>query len=296
MQNNTSKKRLTIFTPTYNREKLLPRLYESLKKQSSTRFVWLIIDDGSKDNTSELVNGWKEKREVEIEYFYQENRGKHFAYNRAIKEARTELFIDIDSDDYFLENTVERLISLWDGIPEKEKFSGLMALCQLESGTIVGQKFPSNRFVTNAFEMRYKHSIRGDKAMLYSTRVLKSYSLPEIPRQVVMESILHNRVARDYNSVCFNEPLIVKEYLPDGLSKGSQSSAKKNLDARIILFNEMNHFRLSASQYLYINSRYVKHALLNKEGSVFKKAVNKNALFIFAYIAGYIKYQRSLSA
>jgi glycosyltransferase involved in cell wall biosynthesis len=289
-------KRLTIFTPTYNRANYLPRLYESLLKQTCKNFVWLIIDDGSVDSSSDIVKGWIADSNIDIQYFYQENKGKHFAYNRAIIESRTELFIDIDSDDFFLENTVERLINLWESVPNKIDYSGIVTLCQNELGNIIGNKFPEDEFISNAFEFRYNHNIWGDKAMLYRTEILKKFSLPEYPCQVVMESILHNRIAMHYKSLCFNEPLVVKEYLSGGLTQSNVNSTFKSLDAKITLFNEMNYFHLNLKLYLFINSRYVKNSLLNGRGinKTFSDAINKRLYFLIAFIIGYFKYRRSL--
>lgn len=294
--NIVQSKKLTVFTPTYNRANYLPRLYNSLLKQTNNNFIWLIIDDGSVDNTSEIVKGWIEDNKIDIQYFYQENKGKHFAYNRAITETKTELFIDIDSDDYFLENTVERFIDLWKSTPNKNEYSGIVALCQNESGEIIGGKFPENRFNSNAFEFRYKHNIWGDKAMLYRTEVIKRFSLPEYPRQVVMESILHNRIAIHYKSLCFNEPLVVKEYLSGGLSQSNESNTFKSLDAKVTLFNEMNYFKLNLKLYFFVNSRYVKNALLNGLGvkKTFSSAINRRFYFPIVLILGYFKYRRSM--
>jgi len=102
-----NEKRITVFTPTYNRAYILNRLYESLKKQSSKSFLWLIIDDGSTDNTEELVNAWIRENIIEIRYYKQENGGKQRAHNKAVELCDTELFICVDSDDYLTENAIE---------------------------------------------------------------------------------------------------------------------------------------------------------------------------------------------
>ena len=91
---------LTVFTPTYNRAHTLPRTYASLKNQDSFCFEWLIIDDGSTDNTRELVESWIAENKIPIRYHYQENQGMHGAHNTAYRLINTELNTCIDSDDY----------------------------------------------------------------------------------------------------------------------------------------------------------------------------------------------------
>jgi glycosyltransferase involved in cell wall biosynthesis len=138
---------ITVFTPTYQRADTLPRVYESLVAQTSRDFEWLIIDDGSTDETVDLVRRWiSDDPPFAIRYVYQENRGKHVADNRAVAEARTELIATLDSDDRYLPQTIASFLEIWRGIPERERssFSGAVALCALENGTIVGDPFPED--------------------------------------------------------------------------------------------------------------------------------------------------------
>ena len=102
---------LTIFTPAYNRAYTLHKCYESLKSQTNLEFKWLIIDDGSTDNTRELVHKWMEERELEIIYHYQENQGMHGAHNAAYELIDTELNVCIDSDDYMPNDAVEKILN-----------------------------------------------------------------------------------------------------------------------------------------------------------------------------------------
>ena len=88
--------KLTIFTPTYNRAQTLPRLYDSLKRQTNKNFVWLIVDDGSEDNTKSLVDAWTEEKLMEIKYIYQQNSGKMQAHNCGVDNTETELFLCVD--------------------------------------------------------------------------------------------------------------------------------------------------------------------------------------------------------
>ncbi|MGC9064033.1 MAG: glycosyltransferase family A protein, partial [bacterium] len=112
---------ITLFTPTYNREKLLSRLYESIKRQSFSNFEWIIVDDGSTDNTEQIVESWLKESTFDIRYFYQQNSGKHIAINKGVREARGELFFIIDSDDWLGDDSLQDIWQTWQSIPEKQK-------------------------------------------------------------------------------------------------------------------------------------------------------------------------------
>ena len=91
--------KLTIFTPTYNRANTLGRLYESLKIQSNQDFEWLIVDDGSSDDTQALIDSFIEEQILSIRYIKQSNAGKQAAWNNAVLNAQGEFFCGVDSDD-----------------------------------------------------------------------------------------------------------------------------------------------------------------------------------------------------
>ena len=123
-------KRLTIFTPTYNRAYILPQLYDSLCEQTCQDFEWLIVDDGSTDNTWELIEKWMHEERVEIRYFFQENSGKMMAHNKAVQDSKSELFMWVDSDDYLCSaQVVGEVISYWDchNKESKDDICGIIA-------------------------------------------------------------------------------------------------------------------------------------------------------------------------
>ena len=114
-------KRLTVFTPTYNRAKVLHRVYDSLVEQTYTDFRWLVVDDGSADDTKSVIDAFMSEEKISIQYIYQENQGKHIATNRAVAMTETELFVIADSDDAFTPDALEKLVAAWDSIPNQEK-------------------------------------------------------------------------------------------------------------------------------------------------------------------------------
>ena len=143
---------LTIFTPSYNRAYTLNKCYGSLKKQSSKDFLWLIIDDGSTDNTKELVDSWIDENIIEIKYHYQNNQGMHGAHNTAYELMDTELNVCIDSDDYMPDDAVEKIINFWNK-NKSDDLAGIIALDAYEDGNVIGKKFPDDMKETTLFEI-----------------------------------------------------------------------------------------------------------------------------------------------
>ena len=121
------KKMLTVFTPTYNRADLLPCAYEALQRQTSSNFKWLVIDDGSTDNTKDLVESWVKENKIDITYVYKENGGLHTGYNKAAELIDTEICVCIDSDDYMPDDAVEIINKFWNE-HRSDKLAGFIGL------------------------------------------------------------------------------------------------------------------------------------------------------------------------
>ena len=109
---------VTVFTPTYNRGYTIGRLYDSLLRQTDKRFCWIIVNDGSTDNTEELILDWIKEKRIDIQYYKQKNQGKPSAHNKGVELTRTELFTCVDSDDYLKDNAIEEIITAWQNHPD----------------------------------------------------------------------------------------------------------------------------------------------------------------------------------
>lgn len=208
---------LTIFTPAYNRAHTLPRTYESLLAQDCKDFVWLIVDDGSSDNTAELVRGWQEKDNgFEIRYIYKENGGMHTAHNTAYEHTDTELNICIDSDDCLAPGAVEKILHKWDAVREKG-YAGIIALDADMDGNIVGSGFPEGLTETTLMDY-YAAGGSGDKKLVYRTDVIKRY--PPYPvfegERYVCISSLYTLIDQDYLLSVLPEVVCNVDYQPDG--------------------------------------------------------------------------------
>lgn len=209
---------LTIFTPAYNRAHLLPRLYESLCRQSCRDFCWLIIDDGSTDNTRELVQGWIAEERLPIRYEYKPNGGMHTAHNLAYRLIDTELNTCIDSDDYMPDEAVEKILHFW---REKgsDDVSGIVGLDATEDGRIIGTPFAESGDKLTLTDFYHKGG-KGDKKLVYRTTVMQA--LPEYPEfageKYVGLGYKYMLADLQMPLLSLNEPLVVVEYQPDGSS------------------------------------------------------------------------------
>jgi glycosyltransferase involved in cell wall biosynthesis len=209
---------LTVFTPTYNRAHTLHRCYESLIRQTYKDFKWLIIDDGSFDNTKELVQKWIDAGKINITYIYQENKGMHGAHNTAYQNIDTPLNTCIDSDDYMPDTAVEKIVRSWLE-NSSSQYAGLVGLDVTKDGKIIGTRFPDNLKETtlNGF---YARGGRGDKKLVYRTDVISSY--PEYPlfegEKYVSLGYKYLLIDQNYKLLILNEPLVIVEYMSDGSS------------------------------------------------------------------------------
>ena len=138
---------LTVFTPTYNRAKLLQRCYESMKRQTNQKFIWMIIDDGSNDNTKELVKLWQlEEHDFQLKYYYKKNGGLHTAYNEAISRIETPLCVCIDSDDFMPDDAVEKILDFWEEHGSDE-YAGIVGVDYTLDEKVIGDLLPNQKSV-----------------------------------------------------------------------------------------------------------------------------------------------------
>jgi glycosyltransferase involved in cell wall biosynthesis len=205
----------TVFTPAYNRAHTLPRVYESLNAQSFRDFEWLVVDDGSTDGTEALVREWQAKASFPVRYLWQENEGKPRTVNRAVKEAKGEFFLILDSDDACVPTALERFKFHWDSIPAQQKkdFTGVTCLAQNPEGMIIGTPFPFNPTHSDSLEIRLKYRVTGEKWGFHRSEILRQFPNPEIAgEKFIAESVVWNRIALKYKTKYVNEPLRI--YFP----------------------------------------------------------------------------------
>jgi len=219
---------LTVFTPAYNRAYTLHLCYESLMRQTSKDFIWLIIDDGSTDFTKELINKWITEGNFPIKYHYQENQGMHGAHNAAYELIDTELNVCIDSDDYMTDDAVEKIVLFWrkNG---NNKYAGIIALDATKNGVIIGTKLPIDKRDTTLSGF-YSNGGEGDKKLIYRTSIMKKYSpYPVFGGEKYIGLIYkYILVDQEYTLLIMNEVVCIVEYMPDGSSLNMMNQYRKN--------------------------------------------------------------------
>ncbi len=214
--------RFTIFTPTFNRAHLLPRLHAALEAQECRDFEWLIVDDGSVDDTPDVVRPWLTMAGFPVRYLRQENQGKPGAHNAGIGAARGAFFAVQDSDDWPLPHAVRRFADLWAEIPEaqRHRYTGVTVHTQFPDGRIVGQRFPSLRMDSTIQALVADGVLVGDKWGFHRTEVVQSHPFPRFPGEnYVPEGLVWNRIGRRYLMRFADEILQVKEYQPGGITR-----------------------------------------------------------------------------
>ena len=280
---------LTIFTPAYNRAYSIGRTYESLCRQTCKDFEWLVIDDGSTDNTRQLVEGWKKEGIIPIRYIYQENQGMHGAHNTAYKNIHTELNTCIDSDDWMPDDAVEKIISFWKKFGS-EKVAGIIGLDATKDGKVIGTSFPEEMSSTTLMGF-YRKGGKGDKKLVYRTSVVQKY--PPYPlfegEKYVGLSYLYMLIDQDYELLTLNHPLVMVEYQQDGSSINMFKQYWNNPQGFAFLRREYMPYAQGFFERLKVCVHYVSSSIILKDWNFIKKSPLK-LMTVLAIIPGIILY------
>lgn len=275
---------LTVFTPTYNRIHLLPRLYESLKNQNDKNFIWMVVDDGSTDGTEGLVKEWQEDNEIEIIYYFKKNEGMHSAHNVAYEMVTTPWNTCIDSDDQLAEKAVEQIYSQIKDIENDDDFYAIVGLDADKQGKLIGTKFPDELKKIKFNEIYLKYHLAGDKKIVYKTKVMK-----DLPPYPIYEG--ERLVPLDYKSLLadqfayikpVNEVWCVVEYQEDGSTKNMLKQYRRH--PRGFAFS-----RISRINYGTTLKERLKNAVHLVSSSLFSKDFNslfktKHTFLVFVAI------------
>lgn len=267
---------LTIFTPAYNRAHTLPRAFDALKKQSCKDFIWLIVDDGSTDNTKELVGSFKkEDCGFKIEYIYKKNGGMHTAHNVAYQNIKTELNTCIDSDDTIGEEAVKKILDFWNE-SGSDQYAGILGYDTDFDGKVIGKGFPEG-LETTTLDAYYRNGGSGDKKLVLRTEVVRKY--PPYPEyegeKLVPLGTLYTLIDQDYEMLVLDEPLCRVEYQPDGsgasIFRQYKQSPRGFMYARIMRMEYAQSFTEAATGAIH----YVSSCIFAKERHFLKKSPKK---------------------
>lgn len=279
---------LTIFTPTYNRAKEIVRLYESLKLQTNKNFEWVVIDDGSSDNTEAIMQQFIGEGLITINFSKQQNSGKMKAHNRGVEKAKGELFVCVDADDWLTKDAVEQIMAAKDKLSDNS-VAGLIFL-DLDGNTdnIVGGDLPWQQKRCTYYDLYNKYGVTGDKTPIYKTEVLKEFPFPEIENEkFVPEALVNNRISDKYDMVCLNIAIKRVEYLAGGYTNNYFNICKNNPKAQILYYKEL-YLKQPTLYNAAAYNLYCIYAGVNMLKAV--KGHPSKLIALLMYIPAYIKY------
>ena len=280
---------LTVFTPLYNRINTLKRTYESLKRQTSKDFVWLIIDDGSTDNPYEIIKEWiKINNGFEIKYVYKENGGMHTAHNTAYENIDTELNVCVDSDDYMPDNAVELIVNCWNENKNKG-YAGIIALDFADSTKkVIGKELPTDKESTTLMGY-YNNGGFGDKKLIYRTDIIKA--TPPYPvfdnEKYVALAYKYHLIDEKYELKILNECVCIVDYQMDGSSTNMYRQYVRNPKGFAFWRKEQMKHSINIKQKFKACIHYVSSSLIAKNKHFVKESPEK-FLTVLSIPIGYI--------
>lgn len=256
---------ITVFTPTYNRGNLLNRLYQSLCRQNYKEFEWIIVDDGSLDNTSSIVNIIQDKHpygDFSILYYKKENGGKHTAVNTGVQKAHGDLFFIADSDDILPPNALQTIAGVWEQTKYDDSIGGICGFDgNINDGSLIGTGFPKEVHLLNielsnhinigyidatTRDVRFKLKVDGDMKEVFRTSVLREYPFPEIKgERFCPEVLVWNRIASKYKLRHINKIIYLVEYQQDGITSAITRSRMNSPIASTMTYAEMLDYNIS---------------------------------------------------
>ena len=264
---------ISILTPTYNRGKLLLPLYESLKNLTFEDFEWLIVDDGSEDDTEQYALSWIahniQNAEFPIRYIKKSNGGKHTAINRGVREASGELILILDSDDTLPEDSLATIAQYYEQCKGYKDCAGVCGLMAHHDGQLIGTGFPKDPMYESALQFRYaeKGNVTGDLLEVYKTSVMREFPFPEIENEKFCpESLVWNRIANKYKLFCFNKIVYYRDYLDGGLTSKIVKIRMNSPIASTMTYAEMLDYNISLKWKIRsaINYWRFKYCITNK--------------------------------
>ena len=257
---------VSIITATYNRAYILPMLYESLKRQTLKQFEWIVVDDGSVDNTEEMVAEWiKECDLFNVRYFKQKNEGMVSAFQHGVNKAAYEWCTKIDSDDYLEDDAVEMWHKWIETIKDDNNFAGvagLMGYVTTNNGTSIGQ-YPNKKKYSECIDatnlQRRKYKLRGDKNEVYRTELIKKFPHPKFEGEKGgFTSVIYNAIAYEgYKIRWFNKITVRCDYSEDGITRASTPKYMHSFNTYIYATQKrLLYYRYDIINYLRVIDKY----------------------------------------
>jgi glycosyltransferase involved in cell wall biosynthesis len=247
---------ITIITPTYNRKNLIQLAYQSLIEQEKYNFKWFVIDDGSVDDTETYISSIQKEAPFDIQYTRKKNGGKHRALNFGIPQITTELTLILDSDDQLTKDATKIIEDAWESFRDKNNIAYMSFLRGYSNGDVIGDLYKCDYYISNHIKYCVNENVRGDKAEVFRTSVLKEYPFPEVPSEkFISEGVVWNRIGKKYDAVYINKIIYITEYLPGGLTQSGMKMRLKNPIGGMLFANE-------CITKEYVRSKRIKYSIL----------------------------------
>lgn len=286
--------KISVLTPTYNRANLLERLYKSLIKNSkyNVDIEWLIMDDGSIDDTKAIIEGYINENKINVQYFHQENQGKMVAINNLVDKSNGDLIIECDSDDYFTENAFKIINEEYNKYKDDNKAYALCFLKYDQDGNNIGNEFKKKR--TTMFDLYFKEGETGEKALVFFTNIRKKYKHElEKGENFVTEARMYHKMDQDYDIICINTSIMICEYQKEGYTQNINKQFRENPFGYYEYFKEILGRDFSGVKFnkrLYAIKHYILFTVLTRKKlnvKMIKQLKNKLLAFIL-YLPGKI--------
>ena len=281
---------LTVFTPTRNQADLLPRCYQSLCRQTDTDFIWMIVDDDSKDETADIVKSWIGENKLHIHYIRQGYQGMHNAHNTAYRKIRTELNVCLNASDWFDQKAVEKIRKHW-GKFKTFGVAGIIALNADENGQVIGTKLPQGVATSRVIDLYEQHGVTGDKKLVYRTDLTRKYPYPQFQGESYTDlAYKYFKLDEGYTMLLMNEKLTYSmgqgeegEYLKYKHYKTNPQSYSFYHKELMMLSRAKDTFRFRQAVH------YVSSSMFEKNGR-FLQETPKRGMTLAAFPFGVVLY------
>lgn len=289
--------KLSILTATYNRASHLPKLYESIKKnlKYNLNCEWIIIDDGSKDETKKQVQKFMDENIVSIKYCYQNNSGKMAAINEAVKFATGDLIVDCDSDDYFTDDAFEKIEKNAGKLLKDKTLYGMLFLKKENTGNLSGKRFKEQEQRTTMFDLYFKEDIQGEKIIVFNSKIRKQYFHQlEKQEKFITEARMYHKMDDRYKLLAINDVIEQGDYIDSGYTKNINKTFKQYPYGYYMYFKEILEKHMNGvlwKKRLYVIKHYILFSYLTNhkfDDSFITDNINK-ILYRILYLPGIVK-------
>jgi len=261
----------TVVTATFNRAVLIREAHRSLLEQRRPSLEWIVVDDGSTDDTKAVIEGLAAESPFPVRYLWQENAGKHVAVNAGVAQATGELIAILDSDDRIAPDGLALLWDAWEGIrpDERPRFAGVAGHKARPDGTLVGDPLPTATLDASMFELRTRYGIRGDKFEVFRREVLQAFPFPTDLGRFVTEALIWNRISRSYVHRWIDRVVEIIDYRDGGLTDQSARLRAASWQAARLYYLEAASMGsgLQLAYRLRTYANYVRFSLHGRVGA-----------------------------